>query len=376
MGTTREYQICTRCIMDTTDPDIDFDNDGICNHCRKYDKREKNELYKGSSGQKKLNILVDEIKKQGKGKAYDCIIGLSGGIDSAMVAYTVKKMGLRPLAIHLDNGWDTELSVKNIENIVKKLDIDLHTYVVDWEEFRDLQLSFLKASVANSEIPTDHAIVAILFRTAVKEGVKYIISGGNIVTEAIMPASWGYDPKDWKHIKGLHKIFGKIKPKTFPHLNIFDWFYYIFVKGVTFIPILNYIDYNKESVIRLLEKELGWKYYGGKHYESIYTRFFQAHILPTKFNIDKRRAHLSTLVCSGQLTRGQALEEMKQELYSPDKLKDDEEYIIKKFGLKEGEFKEIMASPIKSYKDYPNDHFLFNKLDFIARFAKKLATRN
>ena len=373
---TTNYQVCTRCIMDTSDPDIAFDENGVCIHCMNYDQRIRHELHLDKEGQKKLGTLVEKIKEAGKHKDYDCIIGLSGGVDSTMVAYTVKKLGLRPLAVHLDNGWDSELAVSNVEKIVKELDIDLYTRVLDWEQFRDLHLSFLKASVINSEIPTDHVIVATLYRTAAREGIPYIFSGGNLATEAIMPESWGYEPRDWKHIKAIHGRFSTQKLKSFPHLTLFHWAYYTFVKGIRFIPILNYIDYNVESAKILLAEELGWRDYGGKHYESIYTRFFQGFILPQKFNIDKRRAHLSTLVNSGQLTRDEALEEMEKDPYSRDLLTEDREFVIKKLGLSQADFEEIMARPPRSFKDYPNNHFWFTKLGFFVNLAKKRATHN
>jgi len=370
------YQICTRCIMDTSEQEIQFDEKGICNHCKSYEERARKEVYLFEAGQKKLKRLADEIKENGKNKEYDCILGLSGGMDSSMVAYLVKKLGLRPLAIHLDNGWNTEVSVQNIENLVKNLNIDLHTYATDWEEFKDLQLSFLKASVINCEIPTDHAIVAILYRTAAKKGLRYIMSGGNIVTEGIMPESWGYDPKDWRHIKGIHKRFGREPLKSFPRLILFDWVYYTFLKRVKFIPILNYYDYSKKEAAQILENELGWKNYGGKHFESIYTRFFQAYILPKKFNIDKRRAHLSTLICSGQLSREQALKEIEADPYPLDLFEKDREYVLSKLGLTDKEFEEIMSFPVHSYKDYPNNYFWFENLNFFVRLAKRMATYN
>jgi hypothetical protein len=276
----------------------------------------------------------------------------------------------------LDNYWNTEMSAQNIENLVKNLNIDLHTYTANWEEFKDLQLSFLKASVINCEIPTDHAIVAILYRTAAEERLRYIINGGNIVTEAIMPESWGYDAKDWRHIKGIHEIFGEEKLKTFPHLTLFHWIYYTFVRRIRFIPLLNYYDYNKKDAIKILGKELGWENYGGKHFESIYTRFFQAYILPKKFHIDKRRAHFSTLICSGQLSREEALEEIESDPYPPESLEKDREYILKKLGLRREIFNEIMSLPVRSYKDYPNNSFWFDKLSFLVEFAKKKATYN
>lgn len=375
---TRPYQICTRCIMDTTDIEIQFDEQGICNYCKKYDKRAQNELHLDAIGQQKLARLIDEIKNNGKNKEYNCIIGLSGGTDSTMVAHIVKeKLGLKPLAITVNNGWNTELAEKNIENLVKKLNIDLYTHVLDWEEFKDVQLSFLKASVANCEAPTDHAIQSLLFHTAAQRGIPYIISGGNLVTEAIMPPSWGYCSRDWKQIKGIHKKFGKEKLKTFPHLTLFNWIYYTFIKGIKFIPILNYFPYIKKDVKQFLEKELSWKDYGAKHFESIYTRFFQAYILPVKFGFDKRRAHLSTLICSGQTSREEAIEEMKLPPYSSTHVMEkDKELVLKKLGLTEKGFEDIMSSPIKTYKDYPNYDFLYRKLDFIVRFAHRVVTHN
>jgi len=371
----QEYKICTKCIMDSSDPEIEFDENGACNHCREYDERANKELYYNEAGQKKLKELVNEIKENGKNKEYDCLIGVSGGTDSTFLLYNLKKLGLRPLAVHLDNGWDTELSVKNIEQVIKKLNVNLYTCVLDWEEFKDLQLSFLKASIANAEIPTDHAIFAVLFQTTVEKGIKYIISGGNIVTEAIMPESWMYDPKDWKLIKNIHQKFCKTKLKTFPHLTIFDYFYYTFIKKIKYIPLLNYIRYNKKEVFQVLEKELGWRNYGVKHYESVYTRFFQGYILPEKFNIDKRRAHFSTLICSGQITRKEALEEMKKSPYPNETLmKEDREYVIKKLGLAEEKFERIMRQPIKTHKDYPNDSIFFSKNSFFMKLARKIIT--
>jgi len=362
--------------MDTTNPDIEFDENGVCNHCREYDERAKKELYLDEGGQKKLNRLVNKIKESGKNEEYDCLIGLSGGTDSTMALYTIKKLGLRPLVVHLDNGWNTKLSVRNIEKVVKKLNIDLYKFVLDWEEFKDLHLSFLKSSIANAEIPTDHAIVAFLYHTASEKGIKYIISGGNIVTEAIMPDSWMYDSKDLRLIKSIHKKFGKIKLKSIPTLTLLEWIYFTFVKRIKYFPVLNYIPYVKKDAMHFLEKEFDWKPYGHKHHESIYTRFFQGHILPRKFNIDKRKAHLSTLICSGQMTREEALEEMQHDIYPSEEMQKDKEAVIKKYGLTEEEFEKIMSEPVKTFRDYPNNNFLFEKLNFFVKLAKKMATRN
>lgn len=374
---SNSHKICTKCIMDTTDSNIYFDENGVCNHCKEYEERARKELHYDKVGQEKLKQLVNRIKNDGKDKKYDCIIGLSGGVDSSTVAFTVKRLGLRPLALHLDNEWNSEIAVYNIKNIVEKLNIDMRTYKVDWEEFKDLQLSFLKSSISNCEMITDHAIIALMFQTAAKKKIKYIIHGGNIVTEGVLPKSWGYINQDWKIIKGIQKKFGTLKLKKYSHLSLFKWIYYIFVKKIIFFPILNYVPYVKKDAKRLLEKELGWKDYGKKHYESIYTRFFQAYYLPVKFGFDKRRAHLSTLICSGQLTRKEALREISSDPYPTEEMKKkDREYVIKKLGLTEKEFGNIISQPIKSFKDYPNNHFLFKKLNYFVNLSKKITSHN
>lgn len=372
----KSYQICNRCVMDTSDPDITFDIVGVCNNCNEYDARARRELHLGAQGEMELGKLVSVIKKHGKNREYDCVIGLSGGVDSTFVAYKVKQLGLRPIAVHLDNGWDAELAVANIERTVKKLDISLLTYVIDWNVFRDLHLAFLKASEPNSEIPTDHAIVAILFRTAAEKGIKYLIHGGNIVSEAIMPSSWGYAAQDFLYIESIHKKYGTTSLKDFPHLNAFMWSYYLFIKRLRYVPLLNYMPYVKKDAKKILEKELGWQDYGPKHFESIYTRFFQGYILPRKFGFDKRRAHLSTLICSCQITREEALEEMRHDPYPDEKMmNEDKEYVIKKLGLSVGDFDNIMSARPKTYKDYPNLSLIFTKTNIPAKIARQFVKR-
>lgn len=362
--------------MDTTDPEIFFDEFGICNHCKEYESRAASDLHYDKAGQKKLESIILKIKEDGKGKKYDCVIGVSGGVDSTYLLYMLKRFNIRPLAVHLDNSWNTELSTKNIELATGKLGIDLYTYVLDWQEFRDLQISFLKSSIANIEIPTDHAIVAIIYKKAAEIGTKYIISGGNITTEAIMPDSWMYDAKDWRIIKSIHKKFGGKRLKTFPHLSLFDMANFTFVKKIKYIPLLNYIVYDKEKAVKTLKDELGWRSYGSKHNESVYTRFFQNYILPHKFNIDKRRAHLSTLICSKQLSRSEALFLVAKDFF-PDKKTENEEkeYVIKKLGMNKEQFDEIMNLPVKSFKNYPNNSWFFDKKNVFVRFAKRVITR-
>lgn len=369
-----KYQICNRCIMDTSDPLIEFDRSGICNHCRTYDIRIQKEVFRGEDASARLRAITERIKAEGKGKEYDCILGVSGGVDSTTLAYRVKKLGLRPLAVHFDNGWNSELAVDNINRTLKTLDIDLYTHVVDWEEFRDLQLSFLKASVANCEIPTDHAITALLFHMANRYGIKFIIGGGNVVTEGILPKAWGYYSQDLRHLEAIHSLFGKVPLKTLPRLGIARFMYYVLIKKIRMIPMLNYLDYNKKEAMELIQRELGWRYYGGKHYESIYTRFFQGHILPRKFGYDKRRAHLSTLICSGQLSRESALDEMRADPYANNNLIEDRTFVIKKLGLTETEFDEIMKAPPKPYWAYPSNKLLFEDLRSLKAAFKRIAT--
>jgi len=338
--------------MDTSDPDIQFDDKGICNHCRHYDYLVKKFVFDGDDGKEKLQHIIKEIKDVGIGREYDCIIGVSGGVDSSFVAYKVKQLGLRPLAVHLDNGWDSELAVKNIELFLKKLDIDLYTHVIDWEQFKDLQLSFLYASTTDSEIPSDHAINAILHEIANEKKVKYIIYGCNIRTESHLPRTWSQGHLDWKYIVSIHKKYGHLPLTTFPHMDFFNLNRNLIAHKT--INILNYLSYSKKDAMILLENELGWKYYGGKHYESIYTRFYQGYILPKKFGYDKRKTHLSSLICSGEINRSEAIDELKKEPYPVEMQREDKEYVIKKFGLSEQEFERIMNLPKQKYEDFPS----------------------
>ena len=370
---SRRYQACTRCIMDTaSDKNILFDEEGVCNHCRRYENMFSTRVANGEAGKVVLDSLVDKIKLEGKGNDYDCIVGVSGGVDSTYVAWMVKKLGLRPLAVHLDNGWNSELAVKNIEQVLTKLGIDLLTHVLDWEEFRDLQLSFLKASTPDGEIPSDHAISALLWREAVKRNVKYIISGMNFTTESIYVPDWAYGHSDWKYIKSIHSKFGKVKLRSYPHFSLIYLIYINILRRVRIISILNYIDYNKKDAMDLLNKELGWHYYGGKHHESIYTRFYQGYLLPKKFGIDKRYGHLSDLINAGQISREDALLEVKGPPYSELLQQEDRVYVCKKLLLKDEQFDEILAMPVKSFRDYKNSFALVNLLKVVVNFLRKL----
>jgi N-acetyl sugar amidotransferase len=362
-----EYKICTKTVMDTIgDPDIRFDEKGVCNYYYEFVEKLKVRVPPANEAKDKLENLIAKIKKDGHGKQYDCIIGISGGVDSTYTAWLVKQYGLRPLAIHLDNGWDSELAVKNIENILNKLNIDLYTEVLDWEMFKDLQLSFLKASTPDGEIPTDHAILAILYQMADKFGIKHIISGMNFRNEGMLPPSWARGYLDWKYIKSVQKQFGTKSLDSYPHLTISKFLYYNLIKKIRSVSFINYIDFKKEDAMKLIQDELGWKYYGGKHYESIYTRFYQAYILPNKFKIDKRKAHLTCILSStGEVTREEALRILSEPTADPKLMEDDREYLLKKFEISSEEFERILNLPVKTIYDYPNTHVLemkFRKL--------------
>ena len=343
--------------MDTVaDRSISFDERGVCHHCRRYDELLAIRVLRGEPGRIGLESLVGRIKAAGRGREYDCIVGVSGGVDSTYVAYLVKQHGLRPLAVHFDNGWNSELAVKNIERVLKNLDIDLYTSVVDWEEFKDLQTAFLKASTPDGEIPTDHAIYALLWHEASRHGIRYIISGMNFATESISVPEWSYGHSDWRYIRAVHRRFGTVPLKTYPRFSLPYLFYVNVLRGVRTLSILNYVDYHQEKAMQLLHDQLGWQYYGGKHHESIYTRFYQGYVLPRKFGVDKRYGHFSDLINAGQLTREHALEEMRKPPYPAAEQQQDLVYVIKKLGLTQDQFEAIMRTPPRSFRDYPNSY--------------------
>jgi len=363
--------------MDTSVGGITFDVDGVCHFCRLYNERVKQELFNDDSGRRHLEQFIQRIRHRGEGRPYDCLIGVSGGVDSMYVAYLVKRTyDLRPLAVHLDNGWNTDVSVKNIKKVLKALQIDLVTEVLDWEEFKDLQLSFLRASIANAEIPTDHAIVATLFRTASRNGLTDIITGSNIVTEAIMPEAWMYDATDWRLIKAVQRRFGARPLTRFPSIRLVDFAYYIFIRGIRFFPILNYLPYVKADAQRFLQQEFGWQDYGEKHCESIYTRFFQGYLLPRKFGIDKRRAHYSTLILSNQMTREEALQRLLAPPLAPELAESDKDYVTKKLCLSQEDFGRILGERVRSVSDYPNNLSWRRTFAFLVKLGRRRAIRH
>lgn len=353
----RPFQRCVRTIMDTTDPDIWFDENGVSSHALRFDSDLSLELEKAQSGERlaELNDLVAMIKKSGEGKPYDCIIGISGGVDSSYLALQAVKLGLRPLAVHFDSGWNSELAVDNIHNLVTKLGLDLYTHVVDWREMKDLQLSFFKASLANCDTPTDHAFTWVAYTQATKYGIKYILSGANLASESVLPSAWGYDSSDAKHLKAVQKRFGTVKLKTYPLMGLFKRHYwYPYVRRIQTVPLLNYMPYFYKEAKRAITEELGWRDYGGKHYESVFTRYFQGYYLPHKFGYDKRLAHYSSLILSHQMTRAEALALMETSNYPEDLRTQDHEFIAKKLGVSIGELEKICARPPVDYSEYPN----------------------
>ncbi|OGV51277.1 MAG: N-acetyl sugar amidotransferase [Lentisphaerae bacterium GWF2_52_8] len=345
---TENKKICSRCVCDDSIPEIRFDANGICQFCHIHDFMET-QYPQGMEGEKRLGSLLERIKRDGRRREHDCVVGVSGGRDSTYLMHMAVKYGLRPLAVHFDNGWNSEIAVSNIKKATEKLGVPLYTHVADWEQFRNLQISFLKASVSDADIPTDVAIFGTLHQAAAREGVKYILNGHSFRTEGVMPKTWTY--MDGRYIKSVHRRFGKLPLSTVPNFTIFDLLRYTIAGGIKTIPFLNYFPYKRSEVDQIIKEELGWVYYGGHHHESHYTHFFQSYYLPKKFNIDKRKIECSALIRSGQMSRDAALAEINSHPY-----KFDEElvaYVISKFGLSQEEFNAIMNSPRKSFHDYP-----------------------
>jgi N-acetyl sugar amidotransferase len=364
--------ICTRCLMNHTDPIITFNEHGQCNHCTEFIEKRAKYNYKGASSDREFIEAIAQIKAAGKGNQYDCVLGLSGGIDSSYAAWVAKQNGLRVLAVHMDNGWNSEEAVQNIKNIARKLGVDYESVVLNWEEFRKIQLAFLKASVPEADTPTDIAILAALHQVAAKYGIKHIISGGNFATEGILPKHWHYNAKDLTYFKYICKNYGPVKLKTFPTFGFLKETYYKIFKGIKMTYLLNYVPFDKEKAIKLLEKELDWKYYGGKHYESKYTGFIQSYYLFTKFGIDYRRATLSSQVCTGAISREEALPILNSSPFKEEQVIKEKQYIAKKLGVSLDEFETILALPPNWYSDYPNDEKRLSRIyDLYRKIFKK-----
>jgi len=354
---TIKYQICNNCVMDTSDSHIIFDSNGVCDHCNNFIDNIKPNWKTDESGKKDLNKIIDKIKKEGKDKDYDCLMGISGGVDSSYMAYLAKvELGLNPLIFHIDAGWNSQQAVNNIEKIIDKLDLDLHTEVINWEEMKDLQASFFKANVCHIDTPQDHAFVAALYNFAAKHGFKYILNGGNISSECVRePLEWHYHASDLMQIKDIHSKFGKIQLTTFPLSSVFKYkIYYKYFKGIKVIKPLDFIPFEKEKAITFLEKEFGWQRYAEKHYESRFTKFYEGYWMLEKFGFDIRRAHYSSLILTNQMTRQNAISKISSKPYDLNKINEDFEYIANKLDFTVDELRELFESEKKSYRDYKN----------------------
>lgn len=371
----RKYQQCSISVMDTiADPDISFDENGVCNYKYSYDRDEKLHVLSKQQGKERLAAEIKKIKSAKANKKYDCILGLSGGVDSTYLCLIAKENGLNPLVVHFDNGWNSELAQHNIENTIKSCGFDLYTYVVNWNEFKEMQKAYLRASVVDIEVLTDHAFMAVLYEQARKWKIKYVLAGMNIVTEQVLPKHWIFDKSDDKNIKDIVLKFGDIKPKdlkSYPFLSYATKRYCDRVLKLEVITPLNWMNYNYLEVKERIKKELNWRDYGGKHYESVWTRFYQGFILPNKFNIDKRKAHLSNLIFSRQLTKEDAIKILAKPMIPDDLLKQDKEFVLKKMGLTIEHFRDIMKTPRREHHEF-NIEIGFRKRYWFLRALNRL----
>lgn len=360
-----KYQICTNCVMDTSDSDIKFDEKGVCERCNEYYDNILPDWQKGQGEQKlkELNEIVAKIKKEGQGKPYDCLLGMSGGFDSSyMLHFAIKELGLRPLVFHVDAGWNTPFSEENITKMVKKLGIDLKVEKINWNEERDFQLAFFKSGVPHLDIPQDLAFVSVLDNYAKKNGIKYILNGGNISTEVIVnPKSWGYWGTDMKHNRDIIRRFGTVPMNTYPFTNVFKRKVVMpYLYGVKVVKLLNYVPYVKKDAETLLQKEYGWTPYPQKHFESYMTKFIEGYWLPERFGYDVRRAQFSSLILTEQMTRQEALDKLASKPMSEEEAKELFEKIASMLEISIEELKFYMDMPLKTYKDYKHQDYLFD----------------
>jgi len=360
--------------MDTTDPWITFTDSGRCNHCIQVDLFKQK--WKPEGDANAYAKLMERIKRDGRGQDYDVVIGLSGGVDSSYLVYQAKTVGLRTLVIHVDTGWNSELAVKNIENTVSRCGFDLFTHVVDWEEMQDMQYAFFCAGVPNQDIPQDHAITAGFVRNAAKHRVRWAFNGSNMACESILPVSWGYDNMDLRHIRDIHWRFGRRRLKAFPQLSYLENVVsYQLLRGLKVAKPLDLLPYSKSAAMATLEREVGWRYYGGKHYESRFTKFFQAWYLPTKWGYDKRLAHLSSLVVSGQMTREAALQEFKSGVLPNHEIEADKDYMARKLGISPVEFEELMQAPKHPHEFYKQTPAWMKRMGGLLLAVKRRLTK-
>lgn len=356
------YQICTKTVMDTSDPTITFDQDGISNHYWDFQNVVQPNWHTGAEGRAKLEQTAELLKKAGKGRDFDCIMGLSGGADSSyMLHVMVSEFGLRPLVFHVDGGWNSEIAVQNINGLINKLDLDLYTEVINWEEMRDFQLAMFKSGVPHLDIPQDMAFIGVLYKFAQKHGIKYILNGGNISTECVqIPLEFLYWGTDLAQVRDILSQYGTVPMDTYPFSSIFYHKLYLrYFRGVKVFKPLNFMPYIKKDAMALMEQEYDWKPYPQKHFESRFTRFFEGYWLPTRFGFDMRRVQFSSLILTGQMTREDALAELENPPYDPDTIDQEFSYIATKLGISVDELRSYHEMPRKFYRDYRNQRRVF-----------------
>lgn len=376
-----DIKVCSRTVMSSqADPQIRFDDEGVCHYVDLYFEKQKRLISSGEAGIKKFESIVSDVKQRNHHLPYDCILGISGGVDSSYLAYLMKTYDLRVLLFHFDNSWNSEIAVDNVNKIVEKTGWDLFTTVVDWKEFRDIQRAFIKADVVDIEMVTDHAIKASLYSLASKIGVFDIISGFNLVSEGIMPRSWIWNKDDLLNIREIHRKYGGVKMNLYPQSSFLSKTYLQFRKGLNAIQPFRFLAYNDQEAKETIANYFGWRDYGGKHYESVFTRFYQGYILPEKFGIDKRRAHYSSLICSGQLSREDALKKLEFNPYEEDQLYFDLPFVLKKLRFSHDEFEQIMLKPRREhdeFRSYLKEHYRYHENFFklikpVTKLIKKL----
>lgn len=367
-------QVCTRCVMDASAPDIIFDSDGICQYCREFSEVLDRPAHADPAERERaLEVLVERVKAQGRGRPYDCIIGVSGGADSSWALVRAVELGLRPLAVHMDNGWDSELAAHNIHSLVNRLGVDLYTHVINWAEYRELMQGFFDADVIDVEILYDNAMTAVNYDQARRFGLKSILAGTNTSTEGMrMPPGWNWYKKDVRNIRAMGQS-RRVKLRTFPHIGTMRWVWLEYVRRVKWISFLDYTAYDKPTVMKELVERFEYKPYPYKHYESVFTRFYQGYILPRKFGVDKRRLHLSALVVTGVMTRDEALGDLAEIAYPTERaLEDDLKYFLKKMAWSVDELETYMARPPRPHTDFPSERQLYVRLRDLHR---RLASR-
>lgn len=356
-------RICSNCVMDETDSMIEFDEKGVCDHCNTYYNHTLPNWHTDERGRRELDAMVERIKEEGKGRDFDCIIGMSGGIDSSYLTYIAKEeLGLRPLVFHVDAGWNSQIAVNNIERIVDGLGLDLYTEVIDWEEMKDLQLAFFKSGVPHIDTPQDHSFFATMYKFALQYGVKNILTGANLSTECVRnPIEWMYYQSDSTQLRDIHSKFGKRPLKNYPVTSIL-WhkIYLPYLRGIKVMRPLNHVPYIKEEAVELLTTRFGWQPYPQKHFESRFTRFYESYWLPQKFGFDTRKVQYSSLILTGQMTRDEALERLKLPAHDPETIGQDFEYVATKLGISVDELQGYLDAPNKTYKDYKNQAWVYN----------------